>query len=287
MRKSWFLVLAAGVVGFSLGLAYAWVISPARYLETSPAALRSDFKDQFRVAIAAAYSASGNLERAKARLGLLGDADETAALSAQAQRMLAAGEAFPQAQELAQLASDLRAGRSSLARPTISPPTNAAAPTAPATSTVPRDSSAPTGALPSATALQGSPTPAVQTATPPLTRTPLRTPSAPFQLVSQDEVCDPELAHGLLQVTVLDSGGRPMPAIEITLIWAQGEERFFTGLKPEIGDGYADHVMQDDTTYSLLVARTGAPVSDLRAPACPGAGGLSYLGGLALTFREP
>jgi hypothetical protein len=281
------LILSAGLIGFGLGLTYAWAISPVRYLDTAPAALRGEFKNQFRVALASAYSASGNLERAKARLALLGEADDVAALGAQAQRVLAAGDSFQQAQELAQLASDLQAGISSIPQPTAASPADTPPLSASAAYTVSPNATAPTGTSPAAPAPPVMPTPTIQTPTSRSTRTPVRTPSAPFQLVSRDEVCDPDVAHGLLQVTVLDSGGQPMPAIEVTIVWAQGEERFFTGLKPEIGDGYADYVMQDDTTYSLLVARSGSPVSNIEAPLCPGTGGFNYLGGLTLTFKEP
>ncbi len=108
-------VLAAFAVGLALGVLYAWVISPTRYVDTTPATLRADFKDQFRTAISAAYAATGNLDRARARLILLGDPDPVQALTAQAQRMLATGQPFSVAQQVAQLATDLASGIASVA----------------------------------------------------------------------------------------------------------------------------------------------------------------------------
>ena len=91
----------------------------------------------------------------------------------------------------------------------------------------------------------------------------------------------------LLQIIVLDRTGKPFPGVEITITWNGGAERFFTGLQPELGMGYADFVMSLDTSYALQVARMGAPITGIRAPSCPGTGGTSYVGGLELTFQEP
>ena len=90
-----------------------------------------------------------------------------------------------------------------------------------------------------------------------------------------------------MQIVILDRAKQPMPGVEVDLTWAAGEERFFTGFKPEIGPGYADFVMQGDTKYSLVVARAGSPISDLSAPVCPQSGGKTYFGGLKLTFQQP
>jgi len=69
-----YLILAL-VIGIGLGLVYAWFISPIEYVDATPQVLRADFKDDYRVAIAAAYAATGNLERARSRLNCSGSAD--------------------------------------------------------------------------------------------------------------------------------------------------------------------------------------------------------------------
>jgi len=43
----WYL-LTGLLIGLALGLVYAWKISPVRYVDTDPAALRADFNDQLR-----------------------------------------------------------------------------------------------------------------------------------------------------------------------------------------------------------------------------------------------
>jgi hypothetical protein len=288
MRRFPWEALVALLVGIGLGLVYAWVIAPVRYVNTSPNTLRTDFKETFRSAIAASYAATHNLDRARARLTLLGDADPVEALSAQAQRMLASGAPFQVVQQVAGLASDLRTGvseslpESPTPAPVISPH---AASSTPSVLRSPTPSSQPTD---EPTATEPAPTP-LPLNTPTLRPTPtiIPTGSAPFQLVSNDEVCNPNLTAGLMQISVLDSHHHQMPGVEIDISWPGGEESFFTGLKPEIAAGYADFVMQPGVSYALRVERVGSPVPSLSAPSCPDSSGGSYLGGLKLVFQQP
>ena len=78
-RGSWYL-LTGLVIGIVLGLLYAWVVSPIEYVDTSPNTLRSDYQDTYRLNIALAYQATGDLARAQARLNLLGDEDSALAV---------------------------------------------------------------------------------------------------------------------------------------------------------------------------------------------------------------
>ena len=287
MNRTLWVALLALVAGFGLGLAYAWVISPIRYVDTTPATLRADFKDTFREAIAASYAATHNLDRARARLALLGDADSVEALTAQAQRMLAAGQPFALIQEVAGLASDLRSGVASTPSVATGKPTSSAAPSPqPATASASATELVDLSSESTPTEMIATLLPAA-TPTPRPTRTPIPTASAPFQLVSNDQVCNPNLTNGLLQISVLDSHHHQMPGVQIDIAWNGGEEQFFTGLKPEIADGYADYAMQAGVTYSVRVDRGGTPVTDLSAPSCPDTNGQTYLGGLKLVFQQP
>jgi hypothetical protein len=287
MRRLAGLSLLALMVGVGIGLLYAWVVSPIRYVDTTPNTLRADFKDSFRAAIAASYSATHNLERAKARLALLGDPNPAEALTAQAQRMLASGESFDTVQEVAALASDLGSGTASVSRSATAAPVTNLPTTAPtmtpslsATATIDLET------LPAPTET-ATPTLVFDTPTARPSRTSIPTASAPFELLSQDPVCNPNLTDGLMQVSVLDNHRHQMPGVEITISWSGGEESFFTGLKPEIADGYADYVMQPGVIYAVRVARSGTPISGLSAPSCPDSTGQTYVGGLKLVFRQP
>ena len=285
----WLLVL---IIGFGLGLAYAWVAAPIQYVEAGPRILRGDFKDRFRSAIAAAYAANADLERARARLELLGDLDPSQALTAQAQRMLAAGESPESIQQVALLASALE-GQVTANRPS---PTIEAITTEPATSTSaaetpipPEDTTTPVPETSEVTAeIEPTNTALPQlSATPRPTRTPTATLGAPYQVIGEETVCEPELAEGLLQVIVIDRRRQQIPGAEIIITWSNGEEHIFTGLKPELGYGYADFLMTPDAVYSVRMADGGTPASDLSAPDCENPDGDPYLGGLRLTFQQP
>ncbi len=294
MRRVLITSLLALLAGLAGGLAYAWVLAPLRVIDTAPSALRSDFKDQFRMLIAASYSATHNLDRARARLALLGDANPIEALSAQAQRMLASGESFQVVQQVAGLASDLQSEQAAAVPtgtvtlvaavpPTLLPPTMLSA-TAAEVDVATKPTTSPADATPPAVATS---TPVFDTPTPRPTWTPVPTASAPFELVSQDQVCNPNLTNGLMQVSVLDARKHQMPGVEIDISWAGGEEAFFTGLKPEIANGYVDYIMQAGVIYSVRVGRAGDAVPNLTAPPCPTSNGQSYVGGLKLVFQQP
>lgn len=288
--------LFALVAGFGMGLAYAWAIAPVQYVDAEPRVLRSDFKDHFRAAIAAAYTSNADLERARARLALLGDPDPSQALTAQAQRMLAAGESPESVQQVALLASALQ-GQQVVANP-VSTETSISANTgesySQADSTLTDIAETPVPMTPatetSETATEIEPTNPLfpqLTATPRPTSAPTATLSAPYQLVGQDTVCDTELAEGLLQVVVTNATRRQIPGAEIIITWNSGEEHIFTGLKPELGHGYADFLMTSDVTYSVRMADGGTPASELSAPACTSTDGEPYMGGLRITFQQP
>ncbi len=291
MRRVLISSLLALLIGLAGGLAYAWVLAPLRSVDTSPSTLRSDFKDQFRMLIAASYSATHNLDRARARLALLGDADPVDALTGQAQRMLASGDTFQVVQQVAGLASDLQSGEAltvpvatvtTVATGLPSLPPTALRPTATPVSTAAEATLTQPPVTEAATSI-----PVPDTPTPRPTWTPIPTASAPFELVSQEQVCNANLTNGLMQVSVLDARKHQMAGVEIDISWAGGEEAFFTGLKPEIANGYADYIMQAGVIYSVRVGRAGDAVPNLTAPSCPTSNGQTYVGGLKLVFQQP
>ncbi len=279
--------LFALLVGFGIGLAYAWVILPVQSVDAQPRVLRNDFKDDFRSAIAAAYASNADLERARSRLDQLGDPDPYQALSAQAQRMLAAGEPMESVQKVALLASALQEMQPVAIEPSATEtpvPLNT-----PEETGQPPDSETDTAETPEPTteAEPVSTSAPAMTTTPRPSRTPTPTLGAPYQLVGEDPVCDPELEEGLLQVVVTDLSRRQIPGAEIIIVWNSGEEHIFTGLKPELGHGYADFLMTPGVAYSVRMADGGTPASELSAPDCTTTDGEPYVGGMRITFQQP
>lgn len=284
MRRIPWDVLLALLAGVGLGLLYSWVISPVRVVDSAPAALRADFKDQYRSAIAAAFNSTGNLERARARLSLLGDANPIEALNAQAQRMLASGD-IQQADEVAALAAALAQGNvfaapaSQTANPLPTAQSSSVGNDAIPTSTPPEVVSSTPEILPTQT-IGFAPTPRP-------TRTPIPTQGEPFALTGQESICDSNLPDGLLQVLVLNSNRRQLPGVEIRITWEGGEDQFFTGLKPELGNGYADFIMTPNIRYTVQLAQGSDAAVGLLAPVCESQSGESFTGGFKLTFQQP
>jgi hypothetical protein len=284
MRRVPWVLLFALLVGFGLGLAYSWVISPLRVTNADPEALRADFRDSYRAAVAAAYAANGNLPRAQARLALLNDPNFVEALNAQAQRMLANGDSFSQADQVAALALALEEGAGIPAPP--SPPQAAIDNPAFFTPTFPPPPpDVPFQLTETLTPVETQITPLL--ATPRPTHTTVPTLVAPFVLTGQEDVCDPNLPDGLLQVVVLNSNRRQVPGMEIVITWDGGEEQFFTGLKPELGNGYADYLMTSNNTYTVQLAAGSDIAAGIGMPTCQTAGGEAFAGGIKLTFQQP
>lgn len=91
VRSTWYMA-GCLLLGLALGLVYAWMISPAKYVDVSPAFMSADFKDQYRLMIASAYMTTGDLGQAEERLAALSDPNPAQALTDQAQRALTTGD---------------------------------------------------------------------------------------------------------------------------------------------------------------------------------------------------
>jgi hypothetical protein len=285
MRRIPWNILLALLAGFGAGLVYAWMISPLRVTNADPVALRGDFKDTYRAAIAASYAATGNLPRAQARLALLKDSNPIEALNAQAQRMMASGDSFQQADQVAALALALDGNIENI--PTSIPATEVVnnVEVNPTVTNPPPPPDAPIVLTETQAPAETQSVPVVSTPRP--TRTAIPTLGAPFKLSGQEDICDSNLPDGLLQIIVLNSNRRQMPGIKIVITWDGGEEGFFTGLKPELGDGYADYLMTPNITYTIQLASGSDVATGISAPTCQTSDGANFLGGIKLTFQRP
>ncbi|MDD5468949.1 MAG: hypothetical protein PHS96_14215 [Anaerolineales bacterium] len=267
-RGAWFL-LTGLIIGAVLGLFYAWVVQPVQYTNTAPASLRADFKDRYRALIALAYSADGDLVRARARLELLEDDDSYRSLAEQAQRTLAEGGSADEARALGKLASALKEAPA--------PPVASLGTTIPLTITLRVVDTPPAGTL---TATQTS------AVTPLPTRTATAAPGGPYVLTNRELRCEQDFGAPLIQVFVFNSSGQQVPAVEVVVLWEGGENHFYTGLKPDVGPGYADFTMTPEITYTLRLAVGGQTISDLVASECEGAGDGRFWGVWRLEFVQ-
>jgi len=78
-------------------------------------------------------------------------------------------------------------------------------------------------------------------------------------------LCDPATS-GLLRVYVRDGAGRGIPGVQVLVNWPGGEDRFFTGFKPEVDSGYADFEMKSGEVYQVeLVGVKSAVAQEIGA----------------------
>ncbi len=267
-RGSWYL-LTGIVVGAALGLAYSWVVSPVRYVDAPPSALRADYKDDYRLMVAFAYLYSHDLLRAEGRLAQLKDDVPAQAVSLQAQRAVADGAPQREVEALNTLAMALGGNvppqliiSSPAQLATFTPASNDATPTpliiAPsatlATSLAITSNVTSTVTLASLNTLLRI---ATSTPRPTYTASPSPTPGAPFTLQETRLVCNISQDTPLIQVELRDAAGQPVPSVEILVTWEGGADHFFTGLQPEVSLGYGDFAMTPGVTYAIQPAGGG------------------------------
>ncbi|MBM3123059.1 MAG: hypothetical protein FJZ97_12885 [Chloroflexi bacterium] len=65
-------LLAVLLVGAAVGLIYGWVVQPVRYVDTAPGSLRADYRTDYVLMVAQAYTAEQDLLTAQVRLASLG-----------------------------------------------------------------------------------------------------------------------------------------------------------------------------------------------------------------------
>jgi hypothetical protein len=271
MRRLWAPIGLGFILGVIAGLYYAWVLNPVEYVDTAPHSLREDFKGDYLALIASAYVGTGDIDRAITRLGLLPEVGTSGRVSALAEQRQAGGYPASEGHALMQLAAVLTGAPLATPSPGVHP-SHTPAPAAITTASTPTPTRR--------SSLTSTPT---RFQTP----TPTATPAGPFQLLSREQVCDPELTQPLIQVLVRDAAGDAIPGVQVTVLWDTGEDTFYTGLKPEIGAGYADFGMRADLTYALQIAGGSGVIRDLQVTDCAAADGESYAGTWQLIFQRP
>lgn len=288
-RGSWYL-LTGVIIGIALGILYTRLLQPVRYIDTTPDSLSVEYKNQYRALIAGAFLANGDLVRAKARLELLNDADIFRALTEQAQQTLAQNGSSDEARALGLLAIALGQPPPGQGQAVTQVPQS---PTATRLLSTPVDISAAVETAPQSTlqeppAIQDTSQPVLTSPAPP-TAAAESAPITPddFVLLSKTEICDQALQEPVIRIEVSDNTGQPMQGILIIVTWAGGEERFFTGLKPEIGLGYADYSLDPNFVYRLRLGENGAPLGNLTAVSCKDNQGNAFWGALFLKYGQP
>ncbi len=258
LRIAWFLAALAG--GLAAGLAYTWTVAPPRQRDISPQTLGGHDRVAYLALVGDLYAAEQDLERARRRLADLGLAADGAELPRLIEGYLDGGGDLETVRNLARLAQDL--GASGGVLHVFGPRDVEATPTSrPATTPSPRPR--PT-LLPTAIALPE------------------------FRIAERTATCGTPGRPGSLVIRVRDARGNGLPGIEVAVSWAAGEDRFFTGLRPERGPGYADMELSPGVEYQVSLAGAQSESAqgirvDLSPGICPTSSlGLDWL----LTFQQ-
>jgi hypothetical protein len=251
------IALFVGVaIGLGLGLMLTWVVWPVQYYDTDPVDLRPEHKEDYIVLVGAAYAVDGDLARAEARLAKLEEKDVGSVMAELAEKYVREGRDVEETRGLAKLADALGVSTSAMLVYIVTPtplptfiPEGTSIALGPPPPVVPTPASPATAGLPGATA----------------------TPEAAFHLLEKRRFCEDQ-GGGRILVYVRDEEEQGLPNVRITISWPEGEDEFFTGLKPEEDLGYADFAMQQGIMYNLVVGGAegvGGLNTEFSAADCP------------------
>jgi hypothetical protein len=246
---SWLLALFAGS---GLGLFVAWYVLPVSYSEAQPFDLNPRAKDEMLRMIASSYAVDNSFEIANQRLYYLQLPDVKTRLNELAQDE---PNALTQ-QALVKLRLDLDKPGIARARPTYTPrPTRNLTP-APRITIIVLE---PTVLIPTAIPPTPLPTPIPATSEP--------NPNAPrFRLVEKRALdCLNAGGGATIQVEVQDASGKGVAGVMVEVNSAYGNDQFFTGFKPEHGNGFGDVTVSQGVYAVHLVENAQSEViGDLR-----------------------
>ncbi len=249
--------LLPGLIG---GLYLAWEVFPPPPGGSSPAELAIPYQELWIVLAARADAVERDPATLRRRLEALALPDLPERVAALAERGLLENWPSGVVQDLARAAQQLGA-RSPALVVILATPVPTRVPPSP--TLIPTPTASPT-ATPTP---RPSPTP-VPTWEP--SPAPLETPTAtPTRsegpLVEQRPLCE---GSPLLRIRVFDPDGKERSGVRIWVSGPRGTETLLTGLKPGMGDGYADVQMEPQGTYRLGIEGPGSVLTEVAAQPC-------------------
>jgi hypothetical protein len=262
MKRTILVILTLVAVGAGLagGLVYTWGLESTEEYESAPDSLHLEEKRVYLALIGDLYAHEQDLGLAESRLADLGIQADGTVLAQYIEGFLDSGGQPEEVRNLAHLAEALGASGGVLVVFGSAP------------SPVPPVSQAPTPTSLAATPGDRTPTPAKT-----------NTPAPTFEIVERTAICAEPGQPGMIWVWVQDSRGAGLANIEIVVSWANGQDRFYTGLRPDQGTGYADFEMKPEIDYEVgLAGLSGAVAQGLTSDLSPG---ICPTGTLALNWR--
>jgi hypothetical protein len=276
------------MVGIGVGLFYAWQISPVVEKNTRPDQLRDEDRLSYIVAIALDYAYQGDLNRTYRLLSEVDPQTDPFQLAAEAACELKNSGRI-------RTSTDIEAARYLISIFQVQPGILANcdltvfATSLPPTLVTP----IPTPIIPPTPIPAATKTPTPQffegDTPPPAVVTPRTTlPGGQFEFLTASQFCNPQNS-GMIEVYVREAGtGKGVPGIEVGVQWNTSggtlRQSFYTGLKPNRGDGYADFQMEAAITYQVSLPGRGAVSPRLEATPCDEDGTLR---GYQVIFQSP
>ncbi|HEX2907830.1 MAG TPA: hypothetical protein VHO69_13260 [Phototrophicaceae bacterium] len=278
---SWIGLLLGLALGIGGGLFYAWTVDARVEYDTEPWQLKAQDRAHYVVAIALDYSYDSDLTRAIQRLvELRSEGDPIQELADVACQLATTG--------YASTGSGLRAIRSMMVLYQLQGRTGCAdtliAANEEPTAMVQIDLPTPTPLPPASK----TPTPEVTlrvSPTPPRVIAPTQPPQSDYIVAGVTTFCSTELT-GIIEVFVQDYDGQGVPGEAVRVRWDEGDDTFYTGLKPERGPGYSDFQMEAGKGYTAEMPGRSDPTSQpLVAAPCTTEGGDDAISSYRVFFR--
>lgn len=256
-------LIIGAAIGIGIGLFYTWTVNPVIRTDVFPWQLNKEGQTNWMIAASVAWARDRDIFQAANRLNELHLSDATfqrladtaceLARSSYAQSdsgllAIRAMVNLAQGQGKTSCASDV-VGAST---PTLVPTSTVIQPTAtlmPPPSKTPTPPPAPT----STSATEEAPT--------------STTAAGNFKVVRYEPYCSAK-SSGIIEVLVQESNGNGIPGVLVQVDWPGGKDQFYTGLKPERGDGYADFKAHPDEIYSVILPGQGERSDPIKTPAC-------------------
>jgi hypothetical protein len=274
---TWIALLLGVLLGVGAGLTYSWAINPVVSVDVQPWQLNRTGQDNWIIALSVAWARDGDLLQAANRLNDLrlneGTFPRVATLAcdlarsgyAQSNEGLIAIRSMvklAESQGYKSCAADLILLNSPTPAPTVT--AQRATPTLPPPFTkTPTPEPGPTFSPP---AILAQPPTAAGL-------------SAKFLLARTEPFCSAKTS-GVIEVLVQEPNGTTgIAGMAVLVEWSSGQDRFFTGLKPERGTGFADFRMESNGIYTVELPGSSERSTPLVAQPCTDRG----TGGSAIT----
>ena len=269
---SWLGLLLGLILGLSAGLFYTRQIDPIIVRNVSPAELDTEGQQLYVIGVVEEYSLGGDLQQATTKLLEVNPDANPFELAAQTVCDLIRSGAVSDVSDV-QVIRNLR----NFYEPQgIQADCETAAfnTPIPVTISVPMATITPTPTI-TPVASKTPTRPFDPTATPVATPTVAAVDGVVYRQQLVERFCDPDNS-GVIEVYVQQSGtGAGIPGIAVEVSWSNGQRRqiFYTGLKPERGEGYADFDMTEGIDYRIdLPEVPSEPTQDLDATPCDALG---------------